>query len=54
MLNVNRDTYLFQIDKYGDISAHLDECIRAHESYNNMRKNKTGAPSLSIDIRVYE
>ena len=33
MSSVNRETYLFQIDKYGDISAYLDEYIRGQESY---------------------
>ena len=33
MSSVNRETYLFQIDKYGDISAYLDEYVRGQESY---------------------
>ena len=30
---VNRETYLFPIDKYGDISASLEKYIRSQESY---------------------
>ena len=30
---VNRETYLFLIDKYGDISASLEKYIRSQESY---------------------
>jgi hypothetical protein len=30
---VNRETYLFQIDKFGDISASLEKYIRSQESY---------------------
>ena len=30
---VNRGTYLFKIDKFGDISASLEKYIRSQESY---------------------
>ena len=30
---VNRETYLFPIDKFGDISASLEKYIRSQESY---------------------
>ena len=31
--STNRETYLFQIDKFGDITASLDRYIRSQESY---------------------
>ena len=31
--SVNRETYIFEIDKFGDISASLERYIRTQESY---------------------